>query len=195
MGKEVHGTVTVGGQKVAVKADFASDHVLFSGGRRGEVPYTKVQVVGTAKGILRLRVDDAAMEFPVGDTVDRLANKIRKPPSLLEKLGVHEGDTVATVSIPKVLGRELESAKRVDRAAHQVFLGVASLEDLEALPEAATRMADGGGLWVVYPKGRRDIRESDVRAAGRAAGLIDTKVARISTKYTALRFSLAKADA
>jgi len=63
MGTEAEGTLTVGGQKVNVRADFASDHVTFSGGRRGEVAYSAIQVVGTAKGILRLRVDDAPMEF------------------------------------------------------------------------------------------------------------------------------------
>jgi hypothetical protein len=47
VGTEAEGTVTVGGQKVNVRADFASDHVTFSGGRRGEVPYKSIEVVGT----------------------------------------------------------------------------------------------------------------------------------------------------
>src|SRR5262245_38006401 len=56
MGTIAEGTVIVGGQRVNCKADFASDHVTFSGGRRGEVPYSKIQVVATAKGLLKLRV-------------------------------------------------------------------------------------------------------------------------------------------
>ena len=39
MGTMAEGSVTVGGQKVNCKGDFGSDRVLFSGGRRGEVPY------------------------------------------------------------------------------------------------------------------------------------------------------------
>src|SRR5689334_8492653 len=99
MGTEVQGTVTVGGTKVNTKGDFASDHVTFSGGRRGEVPYSKIEVLGTAKGILRLRVDGAIMEFPLGTKVDRIAAKIRKPPTLMDKLGVRSGLTCAVINI------------------------------------------------------------------------------------------------
>src|ERR1041385_4390895 len=111
MGTIAEGTVTVGGQKVNCKADFASDHVLFSGGRRGEVPYTKIEVLGTAKGLLKLRVDGAAMEFPLGDKVDRIAAKIRRPPTLMDKLGVKAGLDVAVVDVnAKGLLAELAAA-------------------------------------------------------------------------------------
>lgn len=192
MGEEVAGTVTVGGQKVNVKGDFASDHVTFSGGRRGEVPYRLVEVVSTAKGVLRLRVDGLIMEFPLGQKVDRLANKIRSPPTLMDKLGVKPGMRVATASIPKSLQRQLDAAVPAPRArvgaADLLFLGVQEVEGLAALADARGRIVPDGGIWVVYPKARRDLRESDVLAAGREAGLKDVKVARISESYTALKF-------
>ena len=50
--------------------------------------------------------------------------------------------------------------------------------------------AANGHIWVVAPKGRQDIREADVLAAGRAAGLKDTKVARFSDTHTAHRFTI-----
>lgn len=199
MGTEVQGTVTVGGQKVHVKADFASDHVTFSGGRRGEVPYAKIQVVGTAKGILKLRVDDAVMEFPLGEKVDRLANKIRSPPTLMDKLGVKPGARVAGVEVPGALAKQLaKAADYTDREPNQpvpmLFLGIEALEGLERIANLVRRLQPEGALWVVYPKGRRDLRESDVLAAGRAAGLKDVKVARISERHTALKFVVPLAD-
>ena len=43
-------------------------------------------------------------------------------------------------------------------------------------------------MWVVYPKGRTDPSEVDVLEAGKAAGLVDVKVARFSETHTALKF-------
>src|SRR5688572_28001752 len=195
MGTIVEGTVTVGGQKVNCKADFASDHVTFSGGRRGEVAYTKVEVLGTAKGVLRLRVDGALMDFPLGAKVDRVAAKIRKPPTLMEKLGVKPGLSVASVNVDaKAFTIELE--KVVPDARHGapgrpvdlLFLAVRGRDELDRIADSVGLVKQDGGLWVVYPKGRRDLRESDVLAAGREAGLKDIKVARVSTTLTALKF-------
>jgi hypothetical protein len=190
MGTVAEGTLTVGGQKVNVKADFASDHVTFSGGRRGEVKYTKIEVLGTAKGRLRLRVDDAVMEFPLGDKVDRVAAKIRRPPSLLDKLGVKPGLAVATEGIQDATLRHALKEVPLARAGpvDVLLAGVSSVEELEAIPDWLRRVAPDGALWVVYPKARREIREADVLAAGRSFGLKDTKVARVSETRTALRF-------
>jgi hypothetical protein len=195
MGTEAEGSVTVGGQKVNVRADFASDHVTFSGGRRGEVPYSAIQVLGTAKGILRLRVDDAPMEFHLGDKADRIANKIRSPPSLMDKLGVKAGQRVAAVDAPGSLVREIRKTvpdaqdRRPGRAVDILFLGAGNVDALGAIADLVDSVAPGGALWVVYPKARQDtIRESDVLAAGRAVGLKDVKVARVSPTHTALKF-------
>src|SRR5688572_18182043 len=195
MGTIVEGTVTVGGQKVNCKADFASDHVTFSGGRRGEVAYTKVEVLGTAKGVLRLRVDGALMEFPLGAKVDRVAAKVRKPPTLMEKLGVKPGLAVATVNVDaKAFTIELAKVApqatkgEPGRPVDLLFLGVRGRDELERIGPAVDHVKPDGGLWVVYPKARRDLRESDVLAAGREAGLKDVKVARVSTELTALKF-------
>lgn len=195
MGTIAEGTVIVGGQRVNCKADFASDHVTFSGGRRGEVPYSKIQVVGTAKGLLRLRVDAAMMEFPLGAKVDRIAAKIRKPPTLMEKLGVKPSLSVAVMNVDaKAFTVELAKASpnairgEPARPVDLMFLAVRGRDELDRIADAVGHVKPDGGLWVVYPKGRRDLRESDVLAAGRAAGLKDHKVARVSTDLTALKF-------
>ena len=195
MGTVVQGTVTVGGQKVNCKADFASDHVTFSGGRRGEVPYSKVEVVGTARGVLKLRVDGALMEFPLGAKADRIAAKVRKPPTLMDKLGVKPDLAVAVVGVDaKPFLAELAQASpeaprgEPGRPVDLLFLAVRGRDELGRIADMVPHVRPDGGLWVVYPKGRRDIREADVLAAGRAAGLKDVKVARVSPELTALRF-------
>jgi hypothetical protein len=195
MGTIVEGTVTVGGQKVNCKADFASDHVTFSGGRRGEVPYSKVEVLGTAKGILRLRVDGALMDFPLGTKVDRIAAKVRKPPTLMEKMGAHSGLSIAVVNLSaRAFTAELEKVApdahhgEPARPVDLLFLGIRGRDELGRIAGVVDRVKPDGGLWVVYPKGRRDLRETDVLMAGRDAGMKDVKVARVSTDLTASKF-------
>jgi hypothetical protein len=43
-------------------------------------------------------------------------------------------------------------------------------------------------LWIVYPKGGKEIKEAHVLEAGRAAGLFDVKVVSLSATHTALKF-------
>jgi hypothetical protein len=50
-------------------------------------------------------------------------------------------------------------------------------------------------VWVVYPKGIQAVTENDVLTAGRAAGLVDTKVCSFSSTHTALRFNMRRAAA
>lgn len=193
MGTEARGTVTVGGQKVNVKADFASDHVTFSGGRRGEVKYTDMEVLGTGKGLLRLRVDGAAMEFPLGDKVDRIAAKIRKPPTRLDKLGVKPGLAVAVLGMDKGFVAEASKVAQVAEALPKamvdiLFFGLRQIDDLEGLADLRSRFKPEGALWLVYPKGRRDLSENAIIEASRAAGLKDVKVVRFSPTHTALKF-------
>jgi hypothetical protein len=43
-------------------------------------------------------------------------------------------------------------------------------------------------VWVIRPKGRPDISERAVMAAGKAAGLVDVKVVSFSPTHTAEKF-------
>ena len=45
-----------------------------------------------------------------------------------------------------------------------------------------------GAVWVVAPRGSAVVREADVLAAGKVAGLVDVKVVRFSEMHTAHRF-------
>jgi hypothetical protein len=45
-----------------------------------------------------------------------------------------------------------------------------------------------GALWIVRPKGRPEISERAVMAAGKAAGLVDVKVVSFSATHTAEKF-------
>jgi len=69
-----------------------------------------------------------------------------------------------------------------------IFFGVEQKKDLGRLASLRKAIVSNGAIWVVYPKGRKDIREMDVIAAGKAAGLMDNKVVGFSPTHTSLRF-------
>jgi len=62
---------------------------------------------------------------------------------------------------------------------------VASLPPLEAL---AGRIRPAGAIWVVSRKGKAaTLRDVEVMAAARTAGLVDNKVASFSPTHTSIR--------
>jgi hypothetical protein len=50
-----------------------------------------------------------------------------------------------------------------------------------------------GALWIVYPKARQEITESDVMSVIKGAKLVDTKVAAFSDTHTALKAMVPRA--
>jgi hypothetical protein len=44
-----------------------------------------------------------------------------------------------------------------------------------------------GSIWVVWPKGREELKENDIIAAAKDAGLVDVKVAKFSETLSALK--------
>ena len=61
------------------------------------------------------------------------------------------------------------------------------------LAASCPSLAKSGALWIVYPKGKQEIKEVEVIEAGRAAGLVDVKVVKFSETHTALKFVRPKA--
>lgn len=68
-----------------------------------------------------------------------------------------------------------------------ILVAAEATTDLPRLKALAKAIEKNGAVWVIYPKGRQQIREVDVIAAGKSAGLVDNKVCRFSDTHTALR--------
>jgi hypothetical protein len=62
-----------------------------------------------------------------------------------------------------------------------------------ALQQAGKQLMNAVPIWLVYAKGPgHPLNESVIRSALRASGMMDTKVASVSSELTALRFNLRK---
>ncbi len=113
---------------------------------------------------------------------------------LLDKLGVKAESRVAVIGI-----RDASFAAQLERRAADVsrgnakqdsdliFFDAETQKDLEELPSLRKSLKPNGAIWVVYPKGRQEIREIVVIAEAKRVGLVDNKVVRFSDTHTALR--------
>jgi hypothetical protein len=69
-----------------------------------------------------------------------------------------------------------------------MFMVIKTRADLPRIAGLIPSLRAGGALWLLRPKGSAAVTESDVRGAGRAAGLTDVKVAAFSPARTADKF-------
>lgn len=76
------------------------------------------------------------------------------------------------------------SVGRVVRDSDAILFGVAKASDLQRLPTLKTMMKPDGALWVIRPKGRPEISETAVMAAGapRASSTSKSSASRPRTR-------------
>jgi hypothetical protein len=123
---------------------------------------------------------------------------------LLDKLGVRPGARVAIVGDVDPDGSF--RAQLADRTSDVttgppapdtdlVFLAADSTAELAGLADLRRRIKPAGGIWVVSRKGKAaTLRDVEVMAAGREAGLVDNKVVAFSDSHTSLRLVIPVAD-
>jgi hypothetical protein len=195
MGREARTTASFDGWSGEGKALLETDEVLFRGERRLRLRLDELAGVEAEGDRLTLHGPDGPVVLELGEAeAARWANRILHPPTLADRLGVKAGSRLAFEgAFDPAVAAALRGlgAKEVGNAgeADLVFVGALALADLEPVAGLPGRLHDGASAWIVYPKGRRELREADVLAAGRAAGLVDTRVARIDERHTGLRFS------
>jgi hypothetical protein len=114
---------------------------------------------------------------------------------LIDKLGVKPGQRVVVLGVEsaeflKDLASRVPEYSRGQRISNAdlIFFSAEAASDLSRLKSLGASIQKNGALWVVYPKGQSHIREVDVIAAGKDAGLVDNKVCSFSATHTALRF-------
>jgi len=115
--------------------------------------------------------------------------------TLLEKLGVKPDWRASVIAVgdPDFLKQLRGAAAEVvvgkaAKGSDAIFFGAIDAKELTRLAILKTAMKQNGALWVIRPKGRPEISERAVMAAGKAAGLVDVKVVSFSATHTAEKF-------
>ena len=195
MGQEAQCTARFGGKISRGKALLESTELIFRGDFRMKIPFKAVESATAEKGVLRIKFTEGTAVFELGAPAEKWAHKILHPKSLLDKLGIKPGAVVALLGITDADFRR-QLAERTPKIAEGkprqdadfIFYGAEDKSSLARLKSLASFLKKSGALWIVHPKGQSHIRESDVLAAGKKAGLVDVKVASFSATHTALKF-------
>jgi len=178
-----------------------TDYVLFRGDFRVKAVLKELKSVEAREGILKLQTPDGPLLLELGPAAAKWADKIQHPPSRLDKLGVKASSEVALIG-DFDSGFEQELRERTPLVVNGkpgsprdlLFLACGAERDLAKVETLVQVLKPAGALWVVYPKGIKEITEMDVLNGVRAAGLADTKVVSFSPTHTALRFVIRVAD-
>jgi len=201
VGNEVKCSVRFGKQESQGKALLETSELLFRGDFRLKIPFSTIKSVKAVDGELRLQTADGPAIFHLGEAAGKWCDKILHPKSRIEKLGVKPNAKVSLLGefdrdfLKEVTAlTESVSKGKVAADAECSFFAADSKNDLGALPKISKSMKGAAALWVVYPKGQKQITELDVLAAGRKAGLKDVKVVGFSATHTALKFVIPVSD-
>lgn len=114
---------------------------------------------------------------------------------LIDKLGVKPGARVALIEIDDQEFRQALADRTHDITEGDplpetdiVVLGIEDGSGLGRLASLRERLVPNGAIWVVSRKGRAaTVRDIEVMAAGKAAGLVDNKVVSFSAERTSIR--------
>ena len=195
MGAEAKCTATISGKKATGKALLETDELIFRGDDvRLTIPYKSVSSIDVKDGVLHVAWLSGFASFELGPSAVKWADRIRNPPSRIDKLDVKPGQLVLFVGIrDATLREEIETrgatvVARPIAEVDAVFVAANERSDLRRLATVQNFLKRDGAIWVIRPKGSLSISENDVMSAGKNAGLVDVKVVRFSETHTAEKF-------
>jgi hypothetical protein len=201
MGNEATCTAHFGKKKMTGKALLETSEILFrptDGSPRLKIPFSTIESAKAIDGELRLQSADGSAIFELGATAEKWCHKILHPKTRTEKLGLKARMNVALIGdFDQDFAKELRAISqnihegKINPASELIFLSVDSAKALATGIDKAAKIIKGAvALWIIYPKGKKEITENDVLSAGRKAGLKDIKVVGFSATHTALKFVL-----
>ncbi len=197
MGREAQCLCQIGAAQVHTKVLLEATEVVIRGDLRRTI---------SIRSIEHLRVDGAKLKFSVGkdemwfELGEVMAQKwraamLKTPPTLSQKLGIEPNTRVRAIG-------EIDCSELLEAIAAgdivqngQADLVIARVDSVPsvqfAIDTSFPLLRSGAALWLVYPKGKSAaIGETVILDVARSMGLRDTKVAAVSPKLTALRFSI-----
>ncbi|UCE58400.1 MAG: DUF3052 family protein [Phycisphaerales bacterium] len=177
--------------------------IVFAGGERKKVARVREQMPDAVytqwtriSAALSNAIDNPPKNPRVPGTMD-----VYSTTPLAKKLGIRAGGIVALLGAPRGFERklgdvvkEIHIKKQACGHANLIMLFVKSRAELDRRLSAAQRtMAEGGSIWIVWPKKTSgvtsDLTQIVVRKVGLDAGLVDYKIAAIDETWSGLRFA------
>jgi hypothetical protein len=196
MGQELLCRVAFGDQAAEGKALLETSEILFRGSIRLRIPFRQIESLEVGSPGLTVTWPEGMAVFDIDEqTAAKWAHTIRNPRSLIEKLGVRPGDRVTVVGVAdegfagQVLARTDDvSFGELQPESDFIFYAADHIDALTHLEQLRGRIKENGAIWVVSRKGKAaTLKDVEVMAAARSAGLVDTKVVSFSETHSALK--------
>ncbi len=195
MGKTTRSRLHFDGNVYEGEAMLETLELIFRGERRLVIPFAKITSVDARDGKLEVKFAGGVATLELGPQAEQWAEKIRNPKSVIQKIGIKSGQVVSVVHLDDdAFVDDLEKAGaavsrgRARKNSDAIVYGASTRADLDRLATLKSSLAPNGALWIIRPKGVKEITEGDTMAAGKTAGLVDVKVVRFSDTHTAEKF-------
>jgi hypothetical protein len=181
------------GRSVEGKAHLATEAVELSGEIRLTIPFKEITSVEARGGKLKMRFAGEEAVLDLGPQAEKWALKIRYPKGRLDKLGIKPGSQVCLLGVQdedfrtELAERTREIFEEPREGADFILFQAGTQESLEALATLQSYIKRDGAIWVLWPKGQRQITRDHVFAASHAAGLVDIKICAFSDTLSGLK--------
>jgi hypothetical protein len=196
MGRDAECTCNWNGASARVKALVEPPELILRGGLKHRIPFAEMRQVRVESEHLRFefRGESVSLELGSGLAAKWVQYLTATAPTLAKKLGI------TSETVVRMVGKVDDEALLIALAAAQSSAGSGPgdlilarvntpAELSRALRTTADQLDRGVPIWFIYPKGKgHALTENDVRFTALATGIVDTKVAAVSSKLTALRF-------
>ena len=199
MGLERNAVVRVDRERGDCKVLLEADGLILRGAIKRQIAPTSMTDLKAADGQLSFQANGESVRIELGDDAEKWLDRILNPRSRCQKLGVKVGQHVCLLGEPEdgiaAAIEEITGTKpftRLQNGLDLVLLFVEEPESLDQLKGVAAKLEDKGAVWVIFPKGRRDLAHEPVVAAGRKANLSLSKSMAFSDRLTGIRLSPAR---
>ena len=155
MGNEALCHVDFAGRTAEAKVLLESEELLVRGALKLKIPFREMDQVAAAGGVLSFRWQGSEARVNVGTHAGKWAEKILHPRSVIDKLGVKEGQRVSIVGdvaaglVAEIEERSGDVSRRLRKGSDVIFFGIAAREKLPRLAALRAALAPAGAVWVI----------------------------------------------
>ncbi|MEO5511012.1 MAG: hypothetical protein ABIV28_02710 [Longimicrobiales bacterium] len=188
-----------------------TDDLIFRGARRLTIPLPDITAVAATDGWIVVQHVGGMARFDIGAGFDeKWVHAILNPRVRIDKLDVKPDSSVLLVSgLDEAFSAEVrarasntaafEGADGADAASGAADTDIAFLQAddpaaLSMIPALRRRIRSTGAIWVLHPRGRRDLSHDAIMAVAKPVGLVDVKSARFSETHGALKLMVPRAQ-
>lgn len=189
--------VVLNGRSAVCQVHCGDGEVDCRGDLRFRWKLSSLSSVEDDNGVLMLVRGDESASIYVGANSPKWAHAIKHPKTRIDKLGLKSGHKYqAWGTFDPEFDAELtaRSGAESQPPLDAVFVRLNGADDLSKLNVAKEQIQSNGMIWAIWPKGRKEFRDSDIRNHGLASGLVDVKVASFSESLSALKFVIPVKD-